>query len=287
MATVLTIIQNAAAEIGVPVGTTISATDKTMVRMKSLLNRTGKNLRRQATWAECLKRYTFDLATGVYRYDFPVDWDSWANETIWNQDDSRMLLGPLSPREYEWITNGVSVAVADQRFRVRGITKGIDIVPTPTADETGQTVVYEYFSKNWLRPTNKWTDATVYAAGAYVYYVDNIYKTTAGGTSGVTPPTHMTGSASDGAVTWEYVTYENLTADTDVALLDEEVLTLGLIYRFLDGKGIMAEKYEVEYQRELHLRIGQTIGGRTLDMVGNRGSVWASKENNMPSKITL
>lgn len=49
-----------------------------------------------------------------------------------------------------------------------------------------------------------WVTATVYAAGAYCSSDSGkIYRTTAGGTSGVTAPTG-TGSPSDGAVTWVY-----------------------------------------------------------------------------------
>jgi len=50
-----------------------------------------------------------------------------------------------------------------------------------------------------------WAGTTAFAAGAYCYYGLNIYYTSAGGTTGGTPPTHTSGSASDGAVTWTYI----------------------------------------------------------------------------------
>lgn len=49
--------------------------------------------------------------------------------------------------------------------------------------------------------------STVYAAGAYSARQGKIYQTAAGGTSGATPPTHTSGDASDGAVTWTFVDY--------------------------------------------------------------------------------
>jgi hypothetical protein len=52
-----------------------------------------------------------------------------------------------------------------------------------------------------------WATATVYAAGAYTARQSRIYRTTLGGTSGVTPPTHSSGDASDGGVTWTFVDF--------------------------------------------------------------------------------
>jgi lysophospholipase L1-like esterase len=57
-----------------------------------------------------------------------------------------------------------------------------------------------------LRPQLKgsipWVTGTAYAAGATVSNAGNVYVTIAGGTAGATPPTHITGSASDGTVAW-------------------------------------------------------------------------------------
>jgi len=61
-----------------------------------------------------------------------------------------------------------------------------------------------------FRPTtgwggnNLWETGTVYAAGARITHGCLLYTTTAGGTSGSTAPTHTSGSASDGGVTWAY-----------------------------------------------------------------------------------
>ena len=50
-----------------------------------------------------------------------------------------------------------------------------------------------------------WTTATAYATGDRVYYGGRIYEAQAGGTSGVTPPTHTTGAVSDGVITWVFI----------------------------------------------------------------------------------
>jgi hypothetical protein len=51
----------------------------------------------------------------------------------------------------------------------------------------------------------EWVTSTVYALNAYVFYGNNVYTATSAGTSGATPPTHTSGSVSDGGVTWKYI----------------------------------------------------------------------------------
>lgn len=53
--------------------------------------------------------------------------------------------------------------------------------------------------------TPLWVTSTAYPAAYYVYYNDNLYQTTTGGTSGGTPPTCTSGTCSDGGVTWNFV----------------------------------------------------------------------------------
>jgi hypothetical protein len=61
------------------------------------------------------------------------------------------------------------------------------------------------YSVAMANPQN-WATATVYAANAHVLSDGGkVYKTTAGGTSGVTAPTGTGTGISDGGVTWDYV----------------------------------------------------------------------------------
>lgn len=53
---------------------------------------------------------------------------------------------------------------------------------------------------------DEWAASTVYAALATVNYDGNVYRTTAGGTSGSRPPVHLEGTESDGSITdWLYL----------------------------------------------------------------------------------
>ena len=50
-----------------------------------------------------------------------------------------------------------------------------------------------------------WSAGAAKGARATVYYLNNVYFTSAGGTTGVTAPTHTAGSVSDGGVTWLFL----------------------------------------------------------------------------------
>lgn len=52
---------------------------------------------------------------------------------------------------------------------------------------------------------NLWVTATVVKAGEHCVYSGNHYYTVNGGTTGATPPTHTTGTVSDGGVDWTFI----------------------------------------------------------------------------------
>ncbi|WP_161883840.1 hypothetical protein [Deinococcus alpinitundrae] len=50
-----------------------------------------------------------------------------------------------------------------------------------------------------------WTATTAYTLGQTVNTTTRVYRCSVAGTSSATAPTHTTGSATDGTVTWDYV----------------------------------------------------------------------------------
>ena len=54
----------------------------------------------------------------------------------------------------------------------------------------------------------RWDTAILYPVGYQVYWQRNVYEVTVAGPSGITPPTHTSGTASDGGVTWEWKSTE-------------------------------------------------------------------------------
>ncbi len=59
----------------------------------------------------------------------------------------------------------------------------------------------------------RWDTAILYPVGYQVYWQRNIYEVTVAGPSGITPPTHTSGTASDGGVTWEWKSTELALSD--------------------------------------------------------------------------
>jgi hypothetical protein len=58
-----------------------------------------------------------------------------------------------------------------------------------------------------IRQDLNWQPSTVYNAGDVVINSSKRYLTVTGGTSGTTPPTHISGSASDGGVDWQFIEF--------------------------------------------------------------------------------
>ena len=91
------------------------------------------------------------------------------------------------------------------------------ILPTSNADNKAYNSASNILNTNGLLVTTggtngtgsasaaAWVTATVYGAYAMVSNASKLYVTVAGGTSGVTAPTHTSGTASDGTVSWVYV----------------------------------------------------------------------------------
>lgn len=78
------------------------------------------------------------------------------------------------------------------------------------------TDIKAYYASNVLKALhvaepNLWTTSTTYAIGDLVYYGNSKYAATTAGISGASAPTHTSGIASDGTVSWLFI--ENLIAN--------------------------------------------------------------------------
>lgn len=147
----LTLIRDACDRIGVARPTTVvSATDPTARRLLSLANEEGRQLAR-LDWPILRKEATFtSVAQEVQTNALPADWGRFVDDTFWNRSASRPLIGPLSPVEWQTLKAHTGSGDTDS-FTFRGAD--ILILPTPTA---GQTMAFEYFSKNWCSAGAAW-----------------------------------------------------------------------------------------------------------------------------------
>ena len=271
--TLLEIVEEVSKQIGLPVPTqVIGSTDVSTKQLLAFLNHEGRQLRSKYRWPSLTKEHTFTLATSTASYALPADFDFHINETHWDRTNAWPLVGPVTPQFWQFRQSGISTTAPRTEFRVKGwgLTQ-FAVFPTPTSSENGNTFAFEYSSLTWVRPVT-WSASATFAADEYCSYNENIYQTSAGGVTGATAPTHTSGSASDDSVTWTYVSaaYEKFLADTDVPILNSDLLLLGARWRFLQQKGLPEwQAIQQEYELALRREMGRLQGGRRVSITGN------------------
>lgn len=249
----LTVVQNVANEAGYTVDSAVMSSNETTTKqLRAIVQRVNREMSDQYPWPLMYAAGSITLVSGQSTYSLPAAFSFYQYNTFWNQSTRWRILGPMTQQEYAEIRGyGLNTTVY-QRFQFRGITdKQLLISPTP--DASGDTIIFEYIAERSVRPAT-WTTGTFYAAGAYTYNNGNYYKTIAGGTSGATIPTHASGSATDGGVTWDFYDgiYNDFLADTDVSIYNEKTLELGVLERFAEIHGLtgIQPRYQVQLNED-------------------------------------
>lgn len=286
---ILTAISDASIELDLgSLSSVVTATTNNLSQqLLGHCTRTGKELRDEYDFPQLIKEYTFTLSTSTASYVMPGDFQRFAFMTHWDRSSSWEMNGPMSAREWQVLKSGNVVTSPFRNFRFKGFaTNQFYIDPTPSSSDNGLTMVFEYVTTNWLRP-KLWTTSTAFSAGTYCFYNGNYYSTVAGGTTGATPPTHTSSSASDGAVTWVYLStpYDRPTADTDVSHIDEALITMGTKWRYrqakqLDGWDLMKSEYNLAAHRMASNNVGATSINLNAQRMG-RSLSWP----NVPSRF--
>lgn len=127
----------------------------------ALATQGAQDLSRRAAWKALTREKTFTtVATAAQTSAIPSDLDWIIPETMFNRTKNRMVEGPISQSEWQRIQASQATSVYPS-FRIRG--SSLLITPTPTA---GDTVAYEYITKNFCTTTNgdteqdEWEDDT-------------------------------------------------------------------------------------------------------------------------------
>lgn len=272
---VLTLIQDACRELKLPVPSAVySSTDREIQLLMALLNLEGAELRTKYVWPVLNKEYTFNTVAGVSAYALPADFDFECFNTQWDRTSRWQLRGPLDAQTWQARKSGIVTVLPRFGFRVKGASSTpLNLEPVPDAVKQ---LVFEYQSDNWLRPAADWTTATVFAAGAYCAYNGNVYQTTAGGTTGATPPTHNTGSVSDGSVVWTFATYDRVLADTDILVLPPQLLKAGVKWRWKRENGMEWETYLTEAEDSARLAVQSGRSAPDIAITPRRGTALIS-----------
>lgn len=263
----LTIIQNAATELKLQnPSSVINNTDEQVRLLLRFANRSVEVARKQFNWPQLSKELTWTLVSGQASYAFASDHDRMIFDTHWDRSNHWALIGPMSPQEWQVLKSGTITSFPHKRYRIKGFQDNqIYIDPTPGADEDGQTLVFEYMSKTCVRPQT-WVTGTTFNTLSYCFYNGNFYYSAAGGTAGATPPTHTSGTVSDGGVYWAYYSaaYTSFLADTDVSLIDEDAISQAIIWRWLRANGLEYLDFKQEADDSLKQRFLAIKGTRSL-----------------------
>lgn len=125
-----------------------------------LVTRAGRALERGYRWPELITTYTFTTVSGTASYALPSGFRAFANMSQWDRTNQRQLVGPASGAEWQWLKGSIGAgATIDRWFRIEGTS--LVIHPTPTV--TGDTIAFDYYSKNWIYTASATTPANVEA----------------------------------------------------------------------------------------------------------------------------
>lgn len=281
----LDIIQDAALELGLRNITSVVGSSDLLVRqLLALANEEVSHLLDDYLWPQLQKQVTITLVSGQDNYSLPADFDQSIFTTQWDSTNHWQLLGPVTPEEWQHYKAGISQLTPRKVFRIKGAQdRKLYIHPTPDTGDDGNTLVFEYISRQAIRPAG-WSSGASYPVGTFSFYDGNVYYTAGGGTAGATPPTHTTGTVTDGEVLWAYRDgeYVEFVKDTDVCLLPERVVKLGVKWRFRSAKGLDIEQAQDEYRRALSSAHAKLGGAREISITGARSSMHLGDWRNVP-----
>lgn len=284
---ILEICQNAAKVVGInPPTTIINSTNVLAGKLLEHLIQSAKDRRRAKPWPQLVRTGILTLASGEANPEMPGDIMGFINNTFWDIDGGRPMEGPLNSPQWANLQWGIVNTGPFKKFRIAGriATKRFEINPTPTSGDAGAEIGFLYTSKNWVIPP-LWTTASSYSAGSYCSNATGlVYKTTAGGTSGGTIPTHTSGTVTDGAVQWTYFdeAYDRPMTDNDISLFDEELMEMDLIWRFRKSTGMDYNEHKMEADKLWDAYFVQSSGAPTLRICGVTDSPFMLNEMNIP-----
>lgn len=243
MATVIDLVQDALNDLGFTAPSTILGTDPSSLNLKSILRNQSRHLRNQRVIPTIKKKHEITTTLDRRKYPLPKDFFAPIGRTQRDQTNRLALCGPLSDEEwnlweYEFQTSG-----APYGYRIFGAdgnptTNGgqFELIPQPAE---GTVLSFEYIMNSLFIPPY-FSIGEVVAANAYRSASGYIYKTTAGGTTGSDIPDHTSGTASDGTVNWTFIDtpYETPITDNDLSVFDDDIMILGIQWRFKKSKSL-------------------------------------------------
>lgn len=176
-------------------------------------------------------------------YPEPVDFDRFIGQTWWDRTNRWSLMGPDSPVVDQWHRSGVVTIGPRRHFRqigYNGLTtaggplNNYRIWPPPGALDTPIQLVFEYIS-----------------------------TTTVLGVSTTTPPGTLTPITT-------YTPQPYFAADTDIPILDDNLMILGVKWRLWQIKGFDYAALQAEWQDYGDRKYANDGGAKTLSLPSPR-----------------
>jgi hypothetical protein len=165
MRNLLTIVQTACDEMGIPRPTAVAGSSNADAQqLLALANRTGKDLAARegsaGGWPVLRDEHTFETVSGTDNYAFPSDLQYFVNTTAWDRDQKWPLHGPISPQVWQVLKSG-TIGSVGPRTRFRMMEGRIYLDPSPTS---ANDVVFEYYSDKWCTDSTGATGKTLFSA---------------------------------------------------------------------------------------------------------------------------
>lgn len=134
--------------LGVEVSDAYATDDPEFVRLRSLLNTVGRDLKNMHQWEFLNKQYQFFTQAGDSGiYDLPDDFDYMINQTHWERSENVPLLGPLSPQDWTYLL-GRDLVSQTIYASFREVDNKLYLFPQPPPE--GLDINFEYMSRNWV-----------------------------------------------------------------------------------------------------------------------------------------
>jgi hypothetical protein len=146
--TLLSICTDAADEIGITQpSSVVGNTAPDSQKLLRYANKVGRRLMKTVPWQIARKEQTFTaLGQSEQTSILPSDFDRFIPETFWDRTNLFLVSGPITSVEWQGFVAGSYSDTSNRKFIYRG--GSVFILPAPAG---GETLAFEYVSKNWCQ----------------------------------------------------------------------------------------------------------------------------------------
>jgi hypothetical protein len=275
--TILEIIQDLCARANLPKVLTINNTsDATVRHFLALAHLEGAELVSKYDWEQLIRTFTITLEAGKEAYSLPNDFARQIMRTYWDVSNN-WRIAPIEASQWTGVKSSLIQTNIYNITRFWTWNKDqVYIHPVPTAGDAGKQLKFEYLSQTWIKPTD-WQASKQFETSSRCWYEGNVYEAVGGGNCGSTPPTHTTGTVSDGNVSWLFVQsygYTRFITNTDLPLIDSTLIALGIRLRYEKEMGFDFTYTEKEYQERLNRETSSLKGLTPFGFAGSYSDIY-------------